>query len=141
MRPSRRFSNDSKPEAPQMKMGRDRHTRVRELRDAAVALAQQFGAWEACGQYKALTARVGSLTIAYRTPFQRMPGPSDEIKYFASLASLPGPLSLPYGIDAWAPKKVLNIEWNESGDEHVSGFRSGPWEADLLGQALPGQTT
>ena len=37
-----------------------------------------------------------------------------------------------YGLDIWAPKKVLNIEWEESGDVVLVSFRRGEWEFELI---------
>jgi len=81
---------------------------------------------------KFLSARVGSLDILYRTPFQRMPQPGDVLKYQAAQLGLTVPENLPYGLDVWAPKKVLNIEWDDKGKVALVSLQRGTWELELI---------
>src|SRR5262249_9693983 len=99
-------------------------TRALLLRDAAVTVLTRHGVWKAFrvarqtasggNEIKALSARIGGLEISYRTPFQRVPEPNDGLRYLAVQHGVTV-RNLPYGLDVWAPKKVLNIEWNDNG--------------------------
>jgi len=42
---------------------------------------------------------------------------------------------LPYGLDIWAPKKVMNIEWSDQGELAIVSFRRGAWEDELISAA------
>jgi hypothetical protein len=81
---------------------------------------------------KFLSARIGGLHISYRTPFQRMPQADDALKYRAVQHGLTVPQNLPYGLDVWAPKKVLNIEWDDKGNVALVSLRPGAWESELI---------
>jgi hypothetical protein len=106
--------------------------RARELRDAAVALAQHFGVWETASNIKFLSARVATLRISYRTPFQRTPGPGDQLKLLGAVHGLGVPKNMDYGLDVWAQKKVMNVEWNSAGDFVLVSFHPGEWETELM---------
>ena len=75
---------------------------------------------------------MSGLHISYRTPFQRIPQADDALKYRAAQHSLTIPENLPYGLDVWAPKKVLNIEWDDHGKVELVSFRRGAWELELI---------
>ena len=107
------------------------------LRDAALTVIRNAGVWKTlavrgAGDMKFLSARVGSLDILYRTPFQRMPQPDDVLKYRAAQFGLTVPKNLPYGLDVWAPKKVLNVEWDDKGNVALVSLRRGTWELELI---------
>ncbi len=69
------------------------------------------------GDMKFLCGGLGSLHISYRnTPYQNVPWADGLLKYRAAQLGLTVPQSLPYGLDVWAPKKVLNIEWDGGGN-------------------------
>jgi hypothetical protein len=112
------------------------------LRDSALTVVRRMGAWAAigvtprvrpgAGEMKFLSARIGNLNILYRTPFQRMPQPDDALKYRAAQHGLTVPQNLPYGLDVWAPKKVLNIEWDDKGNVALVSLRHGAWESELI---------
>jgi hypothetical protein len=36
-----------------------------------------------------------------------------------------------FGLDIWAPKKVLNFEWTSDGHFRLRSFRRGAWERSL----------
>lgn len=93
--------------------------RVQELRDAAVAIARHFGSWKTISGIKVISARVATLSIIYRTPFS-MPGPTDRGWY---------------GIDVWARKKVLNVEWHLDCELALLSFHPGEWEMELKAAA------
>jgi hypothetical protein len=57
----------------------------------------------------------GLSRLVYRTPIQKMPKISKQLKYRAASLKGDGP-NLPYGLEVWASKsKVLNVEWNDQG--------------------------
>src|ERR1019366_3999383 len=63
-----------------------------------------------------------------RTPFpEQGPEPAEYHKYLGTTINLVPPKNLPYGLDIWAPKKVLNIEWNDHGDVLLVSFKPGAW--------------
>jgi hypothetical protein len=106
--------------------------RVIALRDAALIVVKRAGAWEAASQIKLLTAHVGTLLIGYHTPFQRLPEAPEQMKYFAAQHGKLSPESWPYGLDVWAPKKVMCIEWDDQGNVLLLSLRHGEWEAELI---------
>jgi hypothetical protein len=63
---------------------------------------------------KSLSVRIGDLHISYRPSFQRVDVP------------------MPYGLNVWAPNKVLNMEWDAQGNVMLVSLRSGAWEAELI---------
>ena len=100
--------------------------RALALRDAAMTVVRRIGVWETIEfarqaassprDMKILSTHIGSVQISYRTPFQRMPQAHDSVKYRAAQHGLTVPQNLPYGLDVWAPNKVLNIEWDDKGN-------------------------
>src|ERR1700730_1822437 len=111
------------------------------LRDAALAVLRRMGVWETIAvrgarDMKFLSARIGSLQISYRTPFRGMQA-ADALKYRAAQHGLTVPQNLRYGLDVWAPNKVLNIEWDDKGSYALVSFRPGAWEAELTALAEP----
>jgi hypothetical protein len=64
-----------------------------------------------------------------------MPQAHDSVKYRAAQHGLTVPQNLPYGLDVWAPNKVLNIEWDDKGNYALVSFRPGAWEAELTALA------
>jgi hypothetical protein len=71
-----------------------------------------------------------SLQIAYRTPFQKLPEPSEKIRY--KRTALGGKPNLPYGLDVWyGGQKVMNVEWDDKGNKNVVSYRPGDWESDI----------
>jgi hypothetical protein len=112
------------------------------LRDAALAVLRRMGVWETipvrgARDMKFLSARIGSVQISYRTPFQRVPQAANAVKYRAAQHGLTVPQNLPYGLDVWAPNKVLNMEWDDEGNYEIVSFRPGAWEAELTALAEP----
>ncbi len=111
-----------------------RLARALELRAAALRLVGRTGTWERASGINVLAAQCGTLTIFYRTPFQRLPT-NDRIAAKAARLGLRVPRNLPYGLDIWAPKKVLNLEWDDKGAVVLVSFKPGAWEAELIAAA------
>jgi len=105
------------------------------LRDAALIVVKRAGTWENSSRPKLLFTRVGSLSIGYRTPFQRVPSHDGQMTAQAAAAGSRPPQNLPYGLDLWAPQKVFNIEWDVRGNVALVSFRPGEWEAELIAEA------
>ena len=112
--------------------------RALATRDAALALLRLKGEWMARGDIPFLMMMEPELTLALRTPFQRLPKESERAKYMRALEG--GRTSLPYGLEIWAPKKVLNIEWNDVGSVELIGYEPGEWEWRIKAAAAQGQT-
>lgn len=104
--------------------------RALELRTLALTILKRRGTGNRPGRLS-FFLRAGSVSISYRTPFQRMPDAGEQLKYLAAQLGEPSPRSLPYGLDIWAPGKVLNLEWDDGGEIVLVSFRSGDWEAKL----------
>jgi hypothetical protein len=68
-------------------------------------------------------------------PFQPLPDDQSKQKYLAARYGIPLRQSPPYGLDIWAPKKVLNVEWSDQGKVELVSFRPGEWEAELIAAA------
>ena len=119
--------------------------RALALREAALTVVGRTGVWESVGvapgaargsgDMKLLSARLGGLHISYRTPFQRIPQVGDALKYRAAQLGLKVSKNLPYGLDVWAPKKVLNIEWDDTGNVALVSLHLGAWESQLISLA------
>jgi hypothetical protein len=50
---------------------------------------------------------------------------------FGSVDGVPPPENLPYGLDIWAPRKVLNIEWDAGNNVLLVSYKPGRWESEL----------
>jgi hypothetical protein len=104
-----------------------------ELRDAALTIIKRIGIWNRTARdTRHLSAHANSFEIFYRTPFQRMPQVNNALKYRAAQLGLTAPKNLPYGLDIWAPNKVMNIEWDDKGNVELVSFHPGAWELELF---------
>ena len=99
------------------------------IRDLAHRVLGAKGQWRPVGKSNWLTLQESGLTIALRTPFQKLPQPYENTKF--RVAALGYKLNLPYGLDIWAPQKVMNLEWDDDGSVEVITFKRGEWEAQL----------
>lgn len=109
-----------------------RQARACELRDAAQNIVSVRGEWQTVSTMRLIGADIAPFKILLRSPFTKLP-PIDGrlIATWASQGLLPKK-NLPWGLDIWTGKKVLNIEWDDSGEIVVVGFTRGQWEADFL---------
>lgn len=116
---------------------RSRKLDALQIRDAVLVLMRQYGRWRqhACkiGDkfIPSFDAKLEGMTISLRTPFSPMPGPSHEIRYMAALLGQKL-VDHPYGLDIWAPKKVMNLEWSDNDEVLVVSFRRGAWEDEII---------
>ena len=97
---------------------KSRLERALETRDAALVLLCNTGKWVAQADIPFLMVRGKGFTLALRTPFQRLP------KQRQSRAKA----SLPYGLEVYAPKRVLEIAWDDAGLVELIGYDPGEWE-------------
>ena len=97
-----------------------------ETRDAALTLLRAKGEWMARGDIPFLMLMELGLTLALRTPFQPLPKGTERAKYMRALEG--GRTILPYGLEVWAPKKVLDVEWDDTGTVELIGYDPGEWE-------------
>jgi hypothetical protein len=113
--------------------------RALALREAALSIIRRAGVWESAKvgshEVKLLSAQLGGIHISYRTPFQQIPQAGEALKYRAAQLGLKTPKNLPYGLDVWAPKKVMNIEWDDQGNVALVSLRPGAWETELTNLA------
>src|SRR5687767_9121431 len=104
-----------------------RTRRALALRDAVLPMVKRKGVWEkidasrrsgpGSGDMKYLTVRIGNLKICFRPSRQRVD------------------VSLPYGLDVYAPQKVLTFGWDNEGSVVKMSLRDGAWERELLSLA------
>jgi hypothetical protein len=105
-----------------------------ELRDAALALLQRHGTLEPVanvGQMNILTAAVGHIRLAHRTPFQPLPDEKAAQTYTEARLQKAAQPTLPYGLDVWAGPKVLSLQWDASDEVMVVSYKPGDWEDEL----------
>jgi hypothetical protein len=123
---------------------------VIQIRDHVLAIIRRHGRLEPLGSTSWLVWRGADFSIGHRTPFQPWDTPDaavkalaadlgtslEQAKYLAVLNGLKLPEILPYGLDIWQGRKVLNLEWDDAGAVHLAGFKRGPWEAQFLALAV-----
>jgi hypothetical protein len=97
-----------------------------ETRDAALPLRRAKSEWMARGNMPFLMLMEPGLTLALRTPFQRMPKETERAKYMHALKG--ERTNLPYSLEVWAPKRVLDIEWDDTGTVELIGYDPCEWE-------------
>lgn len=119
-----------------------RTMRAIELRDAAMIVLREKMEMIQVRRLpgKMASATIGHFAMSYRTPFQRLPASSAEVKYASALLTQKGYESkktLPYGLDIWDHnKKVFSFQWaiDDQALEIIS-FKRGPWETHFLASA------
>ena len=95
--------------------------RVKQIRESALRLLDARGTWGLVGDRKQIVAKVGNVSLSYRTPFQPLPKVPEPLRYRRAL--LKGKVNLPYGLDVWLDrKKVLNLEWDAAGDIEILSY-------------------
>lgn len=114
-----------------MKVSAARHARLLHIRRSALLVLGRLGTFSTDGssrfEYKGAT-----LSISHRTPFSvPFPAASERDKYISAVLGIACPVDLPYGLDVWAPRKVLNVEWDGAGRVQLIGYKPGPWEDEL----------
>ena len=73
------------------------------------------------------------LSIAYSTPFLKLPPPDEDVLQECNAAGIAPPFNLPFCLDIWGTKgKVLNIEWDHENHVELVSFKRGKWEERVL---------
>lgn len=119
---------------------------ARRIRDHALAIIGSYGLCEPLGDEKALTWRGARFTVMYWTPLDRRDRTEAALKRAAAQfglsleqtgdylarTGLAIPEPLPYALDIWQGRKVMNLEWADDGALFIVSFRRGPWEGEFL---------
>jgi hypothetical protein len=118
---------------------------VKSIRDAAVPMIQNKGAWEPVRvngeQKRVLGYRVGSLSMLLTTPFQKfhMEPPSiparieRDLSRYGAAVLLQWKRPLGYELDIWDNgKKVLNLHFDGDGNVEIVSFKPGNWVEEIL---------
>lgn len=119
--------------------GRNRATAVTLLTETAIQLLNAQGNVKFIGEHSMhFAATLADVTIQIHPPFGVELKPSAQLKWLARILS--DRKILPFGLDIWAPNKVLNAEWDLN-DFVITSFRRGSWERILLSEAKKLQVT
>ncbi len=119
---------------------------ARQIRDRALVLVRHYGSYEAVGEDKELTWRGAGFMVSYSTPLQRAEDPDaalkaaarklglslEQTRYQLAREGLVDPKQLPYRLNIWQGRKVMNLEWGDDDEVHIVSFRRGPWENVFL---------
>lgn len=119
---------------------------ARQIRDRALVLVRHYGCYEPVGEDKVLTCRCGGFMVSYSTPLQRVEDPDaalkaaarklglslEQTRYQLAREGLVVPKQLPYRLNIWQGRKVMNLEWGDDDALHIVSFRRGPWEGVFL---------
>ena len=100
------------------------------INPASTVTVRRDGQWQTIGPLKALVADVGDLNIVHRTA-SRGPKKAERSQVSHALIKQKARPTLPYAIDVFCGKKVLNVEWDANGDIQIISFRPGEWELML----------
>jgi hypothetical protein len=133
-----KIENAAQPEQPMIEArlttpnpGMTTMERAIALRDLAIAVLRQPGAWERVTvelDFRVRAYRWNDLLVTLRTPFQR--GSMPPVPQLAKdLTDTAAPDNLPYGIDVcWREHKQLNIGWADDGRGCLVCYQPGEWE-------------
>ena len=105
--------------------------RAMELRHIAIAVVKARGRWHEMRSGPHLLIyhdEVSKLTITYRSPSRTLPGDAPTAVPHPGLPSF---RNLPYGIEVFQGRKMLNVEWADDGGMNILGYTPGSWEGDL----------
>jgi hypothetical protein len=105
-------------------------------RDVALNTLRKHGTWQNVRgpggkSIRVLMYKAGDLQMLHRTPFQRFGEVPPYAKYLAALYGSNRAYNLPYALDVWFGKKVLNIEWADDGRIELVSYKPGDWERTL----------
>jgi hypothetical protein len=116
----------------------DRREKARELHQVATQLLREKGKFEKISgsfQGQPLIVELEQYHLALRTPFNcPLPPPTEFRRYLMALTGTAA-LNLPYGLDIWEGKKVLNLEWDIDNNLEIVSFKRGIWEQIFLAKA------
>jgi hypothetical protein len=117
-------------------MAETRIKRAIATRDKALDMLRNHGTWGTVSgpgskPIRVLMHKAGNFQMMHRTPFQRLGETPDYAKYLATLYGSGRNYNLPYALDVWCGKKVLNIEWADDGRVELVSYKPGDWERGL----------
>jgi hypothetical protein len=117
-------------------MPQTRIKRAIVIRDKALNMLRNRGTWQTirgpgAKSIRVLMYKATDLKMMHRTPFQRFGETPDYAKYLAALYGSNRTYNLPYALDVWSGKKVLNIEWADDGRVDLVSYKPGDWERAL----------
>jgi hypothetical protein len=122
-----------------MKRGEERQLHIRNIRDAALSVIAKVGQPVIVQNItgRPFVASMEGFFISHITPFQRMPGPSDQVKYAAVKHGITLGPSPPYLLDIWLVPggKVLSVAWGPNEEFENISFKRGEWETRFLSLA------
>jgi hypothetical protein len=120
---------------------RSRLVQVEKLRKACLSLLHTHSQSQTQLEFETspYVAELGGMTIKLFMPDFWLKAYSARLEYLEALSN-PKELEIEilHGLNIWvriapfASKKVLNIEWDLSGNTTIRSFRSGPWEEILM---------
>jgi hypothetical protein len=114
---------------------------VLQIRKYALDILNLRGNWTTkwCST-RLLAVEFNDFEMLHRTPFQPIFKLTDGQKYAFALTGRTRKPNFPYGLDIWyGPKKVLNLEWDDSGAVNILSFRRGHWEK-IIAQVADAET-
>jgi hypothetical protein len=125
-----------------MPAGKTKSLKARALRDLAVRAVMARGALEPRQGSKLAILREKNLMIGYRTPFNPLPEPSEELKYRSAVAGR-DTVRAAYGIDIWIEEagKVFSVRWTLADELTIELVKPGAWQdtvAALSAQGMSG---
>lgn len=107
----------------------ERIARISDIREKALKIISAQGVLGDLGS----DASIGGLKMSLRTPFQKLPEVSDEMRRLRVFFGEKG--NHPYRLDIWDEhRRVLNVEWDNAGAIEVISYKPGEWEF-LLGSS------
>ena len=104
------------------------------IRDHLLPLIRQRGSLQLVGTVRIITWEAEPFRFALRTPFSGLakeegPAPS----YQHALARQQAKPVLPYGLDVWhGGRKVMSLQWSDTGATELISFRAGEWRTAAL---------
>ena len=113
----------------------DRTARALAIRDHLLPLIRVRGAMEGIGGSGVRTTmwEAGRFAFALRSPFTAWGiKASPPGSYSAAQAKRRADPVLPWGLDVWHGRKVLSLQWDDTGRAEVISFNRGPWEDEAL---------
>ena len=115
--------------------GTDRTARALAIRDHLLPLIRVQGEMEEIGGSgrRMVMWKAGRFAFALRSPFTAWGiKAAPPRSYSAAQAKQRANPVLPWGLDVWHGRKVLSLQWDDSGRVEVISFNRGPWEDEAL---------
>jgi hypothetical protein len=109
--------------------------RALAIRDHVLPLIRDRGSLQRLNHVSIVTWGARALRFALRTPSSSWPTEGPAPSYQQAPARQQAS-ALPYALEVWfAGRKVMSLDWSDSGAFRLTRFTAGEWEAKAL--ALP----